>query len=899
MIIDDLGGQLAELAASNLDAVVHRVRRQLNRRLLSAANASGALVFYLDTDRTLTEHITARKAVAWWEVPGPSKAEIAESLERVGAKTPLGLDNRDGVAEVLAATGRLREAMMKAARAFTQRGSVTLATVLDLPPVNESEVAEVMRELDGLVGLEELKTNLRGMASRAGARRQRLERRGELPEETLHLVFLGSAGTGKTTVARIVARLFHALGLLPKDQVKEVSSKDIRSEFDGETGTRMHAALRDAIGGVLFIDEAHQLASPHDAKAREALDVLVPMAWNHRSELVVILAGYADGVGELLRMDEGMPSRFPKARHFEFHDYTEPQLWEVLRRVVQRRNLTIDPAAEVPFRRLLATRARTGNFGNARGVGNLVEEICSIHDARAGVDDAVLGIDDLPARYVRHPEDLAEARREFEALIGLPRVKDAIEALRVELAFVDLVPDASPGIPRFRFVGPPGTGKTTVARLLGRLLYGMGLLERKKVVETTGAGLLAGFLGQTSDRVHRYFEDARGGVLFIDEVHGLVAGEQGNSYAEEARRTLVSELTNADNSGTVVVIAGYEREVNRLLSTDAGFQGRFPNELFFDPLTPDDCVAVARELVLSGVPPMTADDEFFDALRASAVVACAGEAFNNARWVNTEIRQATNAMKRRFVASAGASATTPLHLLAEDLTGRVEPRARTTTADFGAPPYVPQSPTLASPHPRGREVIAERVSELADSVLHLVVDAGDERRLGTGFVATDDHVIVTNHHVIEDASAIEVLLGPSRGSASGRVIRVDEASDLALVVVDFPNDVDPVVPLPLVPSVSLPPLHELVVFGNGEVRVGEEPRVVTARVGRNRRIDERFFETDGAIEEGFSGGPLYDPAQGGVVGVVHGGRGRGVKIAIRSENALALLVAAGYRMEDS
>ncbi len=903
VVVDDLGAQFEALLVTGQNAVCSDAQRVLRRRWLNANNPTGVLVVYLDPDRKLSGSLDRGiPGVGWWEIEGPDEREIGEALHRVDARVPLGFseagNSPSGVVRALTRHGNLRAALRTAARVIQKDGRLTLMGVLDLPPVDLEAAANVLAELDQLVGLDELKARVRAMTEVASKRRERLETDGIYPDETLHIVLHGNPGTGKTTVAKILGRLFHALGVLPTADFTEVKPAEVKSEFDGETRSRMQSILSSAIGGVLFIDEAQQFGGREDRKSREAVEALVPMSWNHRHELVVILAGYASGMTDLMAMDQGLSRRFPKDQWFEFHDYNDDQLWEILLGNLRGRGLHLHPEAEPALRPLLLARASRGGFGNAGGVDNLVKSIQDRHDARTGTDDPVVTTEDLPPRVERRPADLEAALEKLNAMTGLGAVKASLRRLHAGLEFDDLEQEDVPDAPRFRFVGPPGTGKTTVAGLIGELLYGMGLLNRKIVVSVTGASLKAGFVGQTTGVVRKLFDDARGGVLFIDEAHGL---DSTDSFAADALRTLVSELTLPENRDTVVVMAGYKPEVDHLLLVERGLEERFPIELVFEHLGADECVEVASRVLERGRVPFTADPEFFEVLAERARQAASSPTFGNARWVGNRITDAKQALKHRVMSDADAyDATTRRHLIAVDLgDARHEPASSQPTPlrRISNPSVEPAAPELPAAQVVADEDVASAVPRLTDSVVQLIVTTVNGEATGTAFVATADHVLVTNRHVVIDAHSIEVLLGPSRGSVPGRVLAVDENCDLALVAFTLEDDVAPLRPLPLGESRMLPHLRELVVVGFGQVDPGESSRVVVARVGRNQALDDQSFETDGAIEEGFSGGPLWDPTQGGVVGVVVGGRGRGVKIAIRAENARVLLEGVGYRTE--
>lgn len=186
---------------------------------------------------------------------------------------------------------------------------------------------------------------------------------------------------------------------------------------------------------------------------------------------------------------------------------------------------------------------------------------------------------------------------------------------------------------------------------------------------------------------------------------------------------------------------------------------------------------------------------------------------------------------------------------------------------------------------------------MLDSAVHLAVDLPRGTGSGTGFMVTDDGLVATNAHMVGNSRSIEVLLGSDRGSVPARIIQVDEEIDLALLAIQVPEDVS-IPPMPLGRSTGLEPLAELVVVGNAQVRRGEPPRAVVVNVARNNPRDTHCFETDGAIEPGFSGGPVFDPQQGAAVGVVRGGLGETVKTMIRIEHVRRMLVEQGYQFEE-
>lgn len=912
VVVDDLAGQLEELQALGQDSMRLQVINCLKRRWATRINPNDALVIHLDRDRGLAPLLEGVAGVAWWPVGGPSAAEIGEALTRLDARHRIGLENVSAVSDALAHHGSLREALGAASRTLELRGRVDPGGVLDLPDVDATAIEGILTELDEMVGLHDLKAKLRERRDGAPKFRERVNAGRPDDLRTMHMIFKGGAGTGKTTAARIVARLFHALGLLSTDKVVETTANDVVSQFQGASRERMVAKIEEARNGVLFIDEAHQFADRSNSHVQEALEALVPLAWNNRHNMVIILAGYSAGMADLLATDEGLERRFPEDGRIEFHDYTAEELWEILTRQLRKQGLTVQADAEDLLRRVLVSRSRRSGFGNAGGVGNLVAEILGIRDARPDASPELVTSADLPPRVKRRPEELAQARRALDEMVGLTSMKEAVEDVIANLLYIELEDEDLPAAPRYRFVGPPGTGKTTVARLMGQIMYGAGLLDRKQVVEIKGADMMATHVGQTVPKVRKLFRDARGGVLFVDEAHSLIPRGEG-TFAHEALSAMAAELTHPDNRDTLLILAGYPHEIDQLIQAEPGLARRVPSVVPFEALTPAECVEKARGMVAAGDRPHTADASFYDAIEELAGEARANPNFGSAGWVENLVSGAILQLRRRVAADPTAyDAGGRRHLLVEDLgIRRAESRPAQSQGPVADPPemvppipvrvdaFVPHAPVLpragsASGHLR--DVVARRV---ADAVVQVDVATATGGSVGTGFMVTHDDVVLTNWHVVHQGVTIEVFLGPGRGSAPSQVVAHDEANDLALLRVLRNESVPPLQPLALATSVDLRPLQELIVVGNAQVGQGEAPRVVTAQVARNLEHDAAHFETDGAIEEGFSGGPLFEPGQGGVVGVVRGRRGRNVKVAVRSERALDLLRGLGYREEES
>ena len=468
------------------------------------------------------------------------------------------------------------------------------------------DYTDCLAKLNGMVGLAAVKKEISNLAAFLNLQ----IRRGETNTfQGKHYVFTGNPGTGKTTVARIMADVFRTLGILSRGQLVEADRSKLVAGYSGQTAIKTNQLIDSAMGGVLFIDEAYTLKSnDQDSFGAEAIDTLLKRLEDDRGKFICIVAGYTDQMHDFIDTNPGLKSRFTQTIHFE--DYTPDELTEIFINLAKGKNFTVDEetrgAVHRQFEQLYLRRDK--NFGNAREARRIFDQtverqsqrlVEQVNDPNLHQEDMYrITTADLPMTQSEQARPLDEVLNELDDFIGMRSVKNMIRRLAVQSMFMKQRAAMGAGKVQqmsmnFILTGNPGTGKTSIARKMGEVLQAMEILPTSRVIEASRATLVGKYMGETPKIVNNMCDKAMGGILFIDEAYTL--SSENDQYGKEAIDTLMKRMED-DRGKFVVIAAGYRDEMETFLAVNPGLASRFSHKMHIDDYNEDELLAIYKKM---------------------------------------------------------------------------------------------------------------------------------------------------------------------------------------------------------------------------------------------------------------------------------------------------------------
>lgn len=548
-------------------------------------------------------------------------------------------------------------------------------TMLDEVVEDKLLFEDVFQELDKLIGLHEVKRKVKEHAQYLQFLKLRKDKGFKESDEMLvHSVFTGNPGTGKTTVAKMMGKLYKKMGLLSKGHVHEVDRVDLVGEYIGQTAPKVREAIEKARGGVLFIDEAYALARSNDDSkdfGREVIEILVKEMSNGNGDIAIIVAGYPKEMKHFIDSNPGLKSRFKL--YFDFTDYLPQELSVISEFAANEKHVILSPEAKIKVeeRIVSAFRSRDRSFGNARFVFDLIEQakmnlglriMQQEHPEQSNADSLSIIIKEdieliststnkvLPNIPV--DEDLLKTSlSELESLIGMDQIKIQIkELVRLVKFYKETDKNVLNSFSLHTvFLGNPGTGKTTVARILTAIYKALGILERGHMVETDRQGLVAGYVGQTAIKTSDKLDEALGGVLFIDEAYSLTmkGGGAHGDFGDEAIQTILKRMED-DRGLFFVFVAGYTENMEVFMKSNPGLSSRFDKILKFEDYNSKELLNIGISMLKDAKYTLTPDAQTLLTDKIEKLHLYRDKYFGNARTIRQLVLEITKTQNLRL-----------------------------------------------------------------------------------------------------------------------------------------------------------------------------------------------------------------------------------------------------------
>ncbi|HMH96928.1 MAG TPA: AAA family ATPase [Bradyrhizobium sp.] len=765
---------------------------------------------------------------------------------------------------------------------------------VDSPAMSVRSADEVLDELDQMIGLGSVKEEVNKLLAGIEVERKRREQGLPVARVGRHMVFTGPPGVGKTEIARALGEIYRSLKVLRKGHVVEVQRADLVAGYIGQTAMKTLDKCKEALDGILFVDEAYSLAGEGKDFGHEAIATLMKFMEDNRDRIMVIAAGYPNEMRRFIATNPGMASRFN--RTIEFPAYEPKELAAILRLMAKRQRAELPDVLEQSLVPWIESQWRSEGWGNAREMRNLLDKAGEAQSLRVAVDPTadiskieMVDFESVGVSLVRtyvpppapppvptiptpapivvqhslvpsSPDHLAprsgrrlkveatippertldQALDRLEEMVGLESVKEEvnklISALEVERLRREQGLVIAPISRHMVFSGPPGVGKTEVARALGEIYRSLTVLRKGHLVETDRSGLVAGYIGQTAPKTLDKCREALDGILFIDEAYSLA--RPGNDFGQEAIDTLLKFMED-NRDRIVVIVAGYPNEMQRFINSNPGLSSRFTKTIEFPPYGANELAAILR--VMAKRQNFVLPDDLESSLAPWLKVGMRNKSWGQAREMRTLLERAREAQATRIAHDPSGDVR---QLAMTDIDAAIRISGYRETVPETISDTIVRIPALR----RSVTPLSEGTSALQAAVVTIKIDG----TYGSGFFISRDGYLLTNHHVVEDNKFVTIKLTTGR-QMPGEVLRSHKARDVALVKVNESA-------LEALPLQLEPPDVAAEVYAVG-TPVSETYSTTISKgiVSAYRTVDDlKLIQSDAAIHGGSSGGAMVD-----------------------------------------
>ena len=787
---------------------------------------------------------------------------------------------------------------------------------VDSPSVSVRSADEVLDELDQMIGLSSVKEEVNKLLAGIEVERKRREQGLPVAKVGRHMVFTGPPGVGKTEIARSLGEIYRSLKVLRKGHVVEVQRADLVAGYIGQTAIKTLDRCKEALDGILFVDEAYSLAGEGKDFGHEAIATLIKFMEDNRDRVMVIAAGYPNEMRRFIATNPGLASRFN--RTIEFPAYEPKELAAILRLMAKRQRAELPDVLEQSLVPWIETQWRSEGWGNAREMRNLLDKASEAQSLRVAVDPNAdiskvemvdfesAGVPLMRTRVpppapppvptiptpapivVEHalvpssPDHLApragrrlkveatippertldQALDHLEEMVGLESVKEEVNrlmsALEVERVRREQGLVIAPISRHMVFTGPPGVGKTEIARALGEIYRSLNVLRKGHLVETDRSGLVAGYIGQTAPKTLDKCREALDGILFIDEAYSLA--RPGNDFGQEAIDTLLKFMED-NRDRIVVIVAGYPNEMQRFINSNPGLSSRFTKTIEFPPYAANELAAILR--MMAKRQNFVLPDDLESSLGPWMKVGMRKKSWGQAREMRTLLERAREAQATRIAHDPSGDVR---QLAMADIDAATQISGYRETVPEKINDTLIKIPAL----PRSVTPLSEGTSALQAAVVTVKIEGAH----GSGFFISKDGYLLTNHHVVTENKFVTVKLTTGR-QLPGEVVRTNKTRDIALVKVNESG----MTALPLL--LDLPEVASEV-YAIGTPRDEKYSTTITKGIVSAYRTenDLSLMQSDVAIHPGNSGGPMVDRFGNVVAASVAGLTISGVSVSI-------------------